>query len=79
MSRSDEVLLPELTHEGCRLLAAPLSDIRAETLRSQPYPYCDASGIAEHPDGRLVFSVMDGQGSDIGFLAQLPEFRPVKR
>ncbi|MBK8285007.1 MAG: PD40 domain-containing protein [Ahniella sp.] len=79
VSRSGEVLLPKLTREGCQLLAAPLSDLRAETLRSQPYPYCDAGGMAEHPDGRLVLSVLDGQGSDIGFLAQLPEFRPVKR
>ncbi len=77
VSRSDDLLLPELTGDGCKLLTAPLADVRAETLRRQRYPYCDASGMAEHPDGRLVLSVMDGQGSDIGYLDRLPRFERV--
>jgi len=74
MTATDDLLIADYREETGSLWRAPLGDIRAETLVRIEHPFPSSFGLAMHPDGRLVASVMDGQGSDIGFLKALPPF-----
>lgn len=74
MTATDDLLIADFTEETGVFWRFPLRDIRRETMDRVSHPFPSAYGLAMHPDGRLVASVMDGQGSDIGFLQTLPPF-----
>lgn len=76
ITRNDEFLAMDTDPRGAFLYRGPMSDLRMDRMKVTPLEYPDASGVTETPDGRLVFSVGYGRGSDVGLLEKLPEFKP---
>lgn len=76
ITRTDEFVAMDNDARGSFLYRGPLSELSMASMKVSPLPYPDASGFAEAPDGRLVYSVSDGRGSDVGLLDKLPDFEP---
>ncbi|AVP97969.1 hypothetical protein C7S18_12495 [Ahniella affigens] len=76
ITQHDEFVAMDADSRGAYLYRGPMSDLSIERMLVTPLSYPDASGIAEAPDGRLVYSVSDGRGSDVGLLEKLPVFKP---
>lgn len=77
LATDERIWIADVVGDAGVLWAAPLADLRQETLVRHANPFGSASGYTPHPDGRIVASVMVGEGADIGFLPELPTFSPM--